>query len=1060
MRKINWLNLYHSILLGCLSFITIEAQHVVLPVDQLTVAENLSAQTYNYFVFKDSEGFVWISSMNGLNRYDGQEVIQYHSDEAKPNSISDIIIYGRFYEDKYTNVWFGTGNAIHCYDRLNDQFFKYQIKKDSVLLKEYRLLHIDHKKEELLVAASDNGESNKLYRFSVNEPDSFTYILEYFMSIGVEVVEDIDAKSRTLYAPMKEGAGLAKLVVKDEIENANIVIDTLLQGNNVEDIFYENDQNIWCIGTNGLYKMNTDGKILAKADAFEGTALTTMNNVSPYDKDQLLIGTRNEGLYLVDRETVQITDKIYSSKDGKVQPFNSMVDFISVDKDGTFWISTDGQGVYYLTPSHKKMNAYLQSNNGDFFGRSNIQDITEDQDDLLWCLTKDGIVVINSFGDFVPEYEYLTENPPSFLEDYVYSIFSDDNNQIFVCGGNGLFTLSKKKESFEQVEPIDASFSGQIISGLPCRNKTVLVNGLLSFGDSIINLFKLINTVDGPRLKSVFCKVATSDISIMFEDSKQKVYLCRDREGILIGNESAGEFLVDTFFAKNLIIYGLVEDTLSHSIWLAAQTGLYQIKKDSTAYTLSKKENFDLTNLNGILFDEATGYLWISNNNGLHAFHPDSSSYRSFTLKEGLQAREFNLWSALETRSGLFAFGGTNGINLFDPKEAMKLSAKIPVPKITRILIDYRPDSSLVCNNTGARNVTKFESLKLEYEKNTIAFNFAALDYRDPSANKFKFQMEEVDEDWVFSGKTNSARYPNLEIGKYKFMIKASSAEGIWSDDPAYITTLEIEILAPWYRTNLAYFIYTLLVSALLFRAYQRRINRIRQEEEFKRKEAEFKQKEAEYKQLAAETETAVLRLQMNPHFIFNSMNSISSYILERDVDTANAYLDRFAKLMRMILKLGKQPIIPVADEIDLLEQYMKTEAMRFEQKFDYDFDLGPNVDEDDTFVPTMILQPFVENAIWHGLSGKTNKGHIKIRFWQDTISLFCSIEDDGIGREASKKKKSLSAHKSKALEITRRRLSLLGEKEGKKADFTFEDVLNEAGQIAGTRVLLQIPLL
>ncbi len=223
--------------------------------------------------------------------------------------------------------------------------------------------------------------------------------------------------------------------------------------------------------------------------------------------------------------------------------------------------------------------------------------------------------------------------------------------------------------------------------------------------------------------------------------------------------------------------------------------------------------------------------------------------------------------------------------------------------------------------------------------------------------------------------------------------------------------------------------------------------------------EAEFKQKEAEYKQLAAETETAVLRLQMNPHFIFNSMNSIRSYILSKDIDSANAYLGRFARLMRTILNHAAKPRIVVADEIEFLEQYIKTEAMRFEQKFEYKIEVDDAIDPDEVLVPTMILQPFVENAIWHGLSSKQGQGKLYIGFKKSGDSLVCSVEDNGKGRGTAVKGKDAN-HESKALKIIERRLQLLENQTGKKSSFDIIDMYNKEGIPKGTRIEIRIPYL
>jgi len=184
--------------------------------------------------------------------------------------------------------------------------------------------------------------------------------------------------------------------------------------------------------------------------------------------------------------------------------------------------------------------------------------------------------------------------------------------------------------------------------------------------------------------------------------------------------------------------------------------------------------------------------------------------------------------------------------------------------------------------------------------------------------------MKGQEDKWVFSDTKNFARYANLAPGDYTFEVDATNSDGIWSNNPAQ---LDITILPPWYQTWWARTLAALAISGIVYLIYRNRVQQIQ-------KEANFKRKEAEYKQLAAETETAVLRLQMNPHFIFNSMNSISSYLLQKDIETANDYLGRFAKLMRKILIVAEEPYLPLYDEIELLEQYMQAEAMRFEEKF------------------------------------------------------------------------------------------------------------------------------
>jgi LytS/YehU family sensor histidine kinase len=289
--------------------------------------------------------------------------------------------------------------------------------------------------------------------------------------------------------------------------------------------------------------------------------------------------------------------------------------------------------------------------------------------------------------------------------------------------------------------------------------------------------------------------------------------------------------------------------------------------------------------------------------------------------------------------------------------------------------------------------------------------------------------------------------------------VKAYNSDGFPSEESSKI---EMTIDSRWHRILWANTLFFFAFVGLIYGYLRYRITQIRKEEAFKREKAEFQQKETEYKQLVAETESAMLRLQMNPHFIFNCMNSINSYILQKDVNTASGYLHHFARLMRMILKFSEKPFISVSDEIELLELYLQTEALRFNNKFNFSFELKNGLDPDEYVIPTMILQPLVENAIRHGISNKKEgKRHIKISFWKENESLLCSVEDNGVGRAASCQiSKNTKMHESKALSITEHRLQLLEKNNCVSASFEIQDLIDESQKPIGTKVILRFPLL
>ncbi|MBX3242616.1 MAG: histidine kinase [Chitinophagaceae bacterium] len=226
------------------------------------------------------------------------------------------------------------------------------------------------------------------------------------------------------------------------------------------------------------------------------------------------------------------------------------------------------------------------------------------------------------------------------------------------------------------------------------------------------------------------------------------------------------------------------------------------------------------------------------------------------------------------------------------------------------------------------------------------------------------------------------------------------------------------------------------------------------------KKEAEDKLVHTEKKM--AEAEMQALRAQMNPHFIFNSLNSINRYIVKSDQATASLYLTRFAKLIRLILDNSNSKSITLTNEIQALTLYLEMESIRFEKKFTYNIVVDNNIDADNIFVPPLIIQPYAENAIWHGLLHKEDSGHLNIDITQKTEQMLqCIIEDDGIGREKARELKSKSASNKKSLgmKLTESRLGLLSKEDITENLITIEDIRDGEGKASGTRVVLNIPV-
>ncbi len=244
-------------------------------------------------------------------------------------------------------------------------------------------------------------------------------------------------------------------------------------------------------------------------------------------------------------------------------------------------------------------------------------------------------------------------------------------------------------------------------------------------------------------------------------------------------------------------------------------------------------------------------------------------------------------------------------------------------------------------------------------------------------------------------------------------------------------------------------FVLVLLIAFIAFKSYQ-----------YRRKAAE-----QELQRKTLEIEKNLLKSQMNPHFIFNAMNSIQSFIAVNDTLSAERYLSKFARLIRMILENSTKQTVPLSDEMQALQFYLDLERVRFNYKFDYDLELDSNIEEELICIPPMLIQPFVENAILHGMMHKKEKGNIKIIISDDEEkqTLICVIEDDGIGREAAQKLREQfytegRKHKSIGMQLTRERLDAINIETGQELNCIIEDLVDEKNNSCGTKVVIRIP--
>jgi LytS/YehU family sensor histidine kinase len=309
--------------------------------------------------------------------------------------------------------------------------------------------------------------------------------------------------------------------------------------------------------------------------------------------------------------------------------------------------------------------------------------------------------------------------------------------------------------------------------------------------------------------------------------------------------------------------------------------------------------------------------------------------------------------------------------------------------------------------------------------------------------------MEGLQDKWTDAGERKFASFGQLPQGDYVFKVKVQNPDGVMSNQEA---SLAFRIVPPLYQTLWFKILTVFLIASLgAFLIYQRTRKAIIEEQEL-----------SNQSKMIAELELKALRAQMNPHFIFNSLNSIQDFVLNNEGQQAAKYLSKFAKLMRMILDISEQTFVNINSKISFLKLYTELEALRLNNSLNIQFEIDPEIDLE-ALIPTLLIQPHIENAIWHGLQYKQNDKNLMITFKKlsnDFIEV--TIEDNGIGRTAAIaiRNNKTQLHQSIASKNSEDRIHTLNVLFGSRPKIEIVDLFDKNNLACGTKVVMQIPMI
>ena len=693
---------------------------------------------------------------------------------------------------------------------------------------------------------------------------------------------------------------------------------------------------------------------------------------------------------------------------------------IFIDKQQNTWVLTKGSGIYKSISSNFKHINKVKNLSVKEISATHIRN------DSIWFTdTNRNLFLIDKLGThFIRKNNFRTT-----------SITTDANNNIwFGSERKGIYILRKQQDSLKKTDfKVERLYTN---NGLPNNNiqNIIIQNNIIWVVTLDAGILKLNYDFDGNFVKNISrfnknngIKNLSIITSLLY---KERIWYATTNGDLgYIYNDKVTHFtsiihkntpISNLAFINNTLFIG----TLGDGIWKTTTTNLPNSEQLNTSFLTSK-------NINQLFIDSKKN-VWIGSEKGLdklEVVNNKISKSTHYNANDGFIGVETSKSLIIENSIGNLWFGTKNGITSFTPAQNQQIKIK-PTIHFENIEIDYQSIDSI-------QKQTKNSVIQLSPTQNNISFNFKTIDINQPKRIEYQWILNENQSNWTTK---NSINFANLN-GNFIFSVKSRNASKIESEPISFHFFIDKPIYKKvWFIVSVIVLLSILLFSMLYLY--------------FKRKQKENKQK---IEKLTLENhlntlEQKALQLQMNPHFIFNVLNGIKAYGNTGNTQELNKTISQFATLLRSLLHNSRKEEISLFEEIEALKNYLNLEQ-RIHSNFEFEIaDEIENISIEEILIPPMIIQPFVENSIKHGF--KNRKGKLSIKFKTTQNNLTCTIIDNGIGIEQSKKLNKDTSHSSVALKITKERIENLS-----KTNRLEIKELIENNKVIGTKVEFQIPL-
>lgn len=792
------------------------------------VSEGLSQNTVTC-IQQDKQGFLWIGTQYGLNKFDGHQFQYFVHQSGKENSLSKNQITEIVYQENKDVLWIGTyGGGVDCYDIQADSFYHFNIANKYLTDNYITDLHIDT--DAMLWIATEKGGLNAIdtkTNKKLIQSSAF-----HFDQINSKYITAVNGqKDLLLCGTWNDGLQIANLnkgtVSAFDLNKAPI--RTILQKNESE----------YIIGTNkGIVGIRMEnGKAIFDYDLFPAANNSVILTLTLDQQNNLFIGTENNGLFVLDKkgnytkytydanQANQISGnsiwaifedannilwlgfylKGLNKIDANEHKFNSIQNFLtneneyieldlvsslsSSSQDELLWIGTDGSGLYsYHRPSGKYHSHDIWSKES----KKVVTSLEVDNQDKLWVGTwQEGIKLYDLKSKTVENINTKLAADRKVSSDFIHSILKDQEGNMWVAAfgaGVDIFSNNKLKKSFTKPDLISLKIT-VIIEG--CNNEIFI--GTEESGVQKIKIDEQYN-------------ITHSEIYLNKKESESE-------------NHNIIDMLVDT----------------ECNTWVATPDGLIKISVNTEKVEYYTTTDGLPSNMISSIEIDSEGVIWVSSNKGIFSFDPNSDNTQIYTTSDGLTSTEFSRESSLKTKSGEIYFGNTTGVNHFNPNQLI-YNTIIPSVFITDVRISDRPISKIF--KRPRSELLKEDALKLKYNQNDISFEFTALNFTQSDQNQFQFRLLGLEDEWQKITNTRTIAYRNLAPDNYVFEVRGSNNDNTWNLIPA---RFEFKVARAWYNSILAWICYVVLFFSLLFFGIRNVLSRERLQSELAIEQMEIK---------------------------------------------------------------------------------------------------------------------------------------------------------------------------------------------------------------------------